>query len=269
MDLYQADIPPPRDWQQLQRISKDFYQEKYSKCAVDEYGKQGQEQHGVDTYIYSDDEQIGIQCKRVEKFTSANLRAEVEKTASFPKKLRRYIVIVTIDRDTELQNTAASLTREKGLLIEVKFWPGLAEEVASSEVLAGKHFKFAVRYAVLVEADPSSALVELTGHENNYRFVVTKMASFNKYKCNNDLLLVSSLQAEKRATFHRLNGGYWTAFEGVIGCGAFDAYLVWCWFSQFDSFESIRKTSGHPQEICISEQERKEFIEQFCGNDES
>jgi hypothetical protein len=269
MDLYQADIPPPRDWQQLQRISKDFYQEKYPNCAVDEYGKHGQEQHGVDTYIYSDAEQIGIQCKRVEKFSSANLKEEVEKTATFPKQLRRYIVIVTIDRDTELQNVAASLTREKGFLIEVKFWPSLAEEVASSEVLAGKHFKFAVRYEVMVDADPSSALVELSGHGNYYRFVVTKMASFDKFKDDNDLLLVSSLQAGKSAGFHRLNGGYWTDFEQVIGAGAFDAYLVWCWFSQFDSFESIRKTSRNPQGVSISEQERKDFFEQFRDSDDN
>jgi hypothetical protein len=269
MDLYQADIPPPRDWQELQRISKDFYKEKYPECVVDEYGSQGQVQHGVDTYIYSASEQIGIQCKRVKKFNVANLKAELDKTANFPKELKHYVVIVTIDHDIALQDAAASFTLEKGFLIEVKFWKGLAEEVASSEVLAKKHFKFAARYAVMVEADPSSALVELTGHESCYRFVVTKMAVFDKYKGDNDLLLVSSLQAQKRATFHRLNGGYWTDFEGVIGCGAFDAYLAWCWFSQFNSFESICKTSGKAQEICISEQRRRDFVEQFCGNDDA
>ena len=183
----------------------------------------------------------------------------MEKTKAFPQKLNRYVVIPTVPNDNHLINATARLTNEQKFLVEVKFWDEFSQSVAAVEELAAKHFKFA--YRVLVEADASSALIELNSRFSCVRFVVTKMAAFDRYTDNKNLLLVTSLQAAKRATFHTLGGGYWTDFASVIGVGAIDAYATWRWISKFKSFESLLCASEGISEIFISEDERKEFLE--------
>ncbi|WNC90227.1 hypothetical protein RI103_02375 [Paraburkholderia sp. FT54] len=264
MELYQVDIPPPRDWQELQRIATDFYIHKYPDCIVTSYGRPGQKQYGVDTYIYTDSIHIGVQCKRVVEFSVDDLEDEVEKTKAFPQNLDRYVVIPTVPNDTHLINAAARLSKERGFLIEVYFWDEFSQAVAAVEELAAKHFKFA--YKVFVEADASSALIELNSRFSCVRFVVTKMVALDKRGDNKNLLLVTSLQAAMKATFHTLGGGSWTDFNGVTGAGAIDAYATWRWISKFKSFESIMCASGEKSEIFISEEERDEFLESL-GSD--
>lgn len=258
MDLYQTKIPAPQDWQQLQRITADFYRSKFPDSSVDEYGTQGQAQDGVDIYIYDATTAIGVQCKCVETFTADDLAKEFDKTKSFKNPLKHYVIVVTVKRDTGLVNKAVELTLSSGrnVRVEVKFWQPLAEEMAGYESLAKKYLKFAVRFPVYVEANGASALIALETEDSRFEFVATKMASFKgRYEKQGNLILVTSLQGEKKAHFHLLGNGHWTDFYQIIGITKLDAFATWIWFSRFSNFEEISETSGDVQNILLTNDE--------------
>jgi hypothetical protein len=258
MDLYQTRIPAPQDWQQLQRITKDFYEYKYSGCSVDEYGTQGQAQDGVDVYVYDKNTAVAVQCKCVEDLTPADLRDEFNKTKKFNNRIQMYVVVVTIKRDTKLVDEAAALTltNSREIRVEVKFWQAMAEEMADIDTLASKYLKFVARYPVLVEVDGATAHVTLETETSHYEFVVTNMASFSaKGRYQEGLLLVTSLQGKKLAGYNTLGGGHWTDFHGIVGCTKLDAFAAWLWFSRFNTFEELARTSGINQRILITEDE--------------
>jgi hypothetical protein len=89
-----------------------------------------------------------------------------------------------------------------------------------------------------------------------YEFVVTNMSAFSgKYETQKGLVLVTSLQAEKKACFHRLEGGYWTDFHQVVGFTELDAFATWAWFRKFGCFDDIVQTADEVQNILISADE--------------
>lgn len=258
MDLYQTRIPAPQDWQQLQRITADFYKSKFPDCTVDEYGTHGQAQDGIDVYIYDETTAVGVQCKCVETFTVDDLAKEFDKTKSFKNPLKRYIIVVTVKRDTGLVNKAVeqTLSSGRGIRVEVKFWQPLAEELAGYESLANKYLNFAVRFPVHVEANGASALIALETEDSRFEFVAIKMASFKgRYEKQGNLILVTSLQGEKKAHFHSLGNGHWTDFYKIIGITKLDAFATWIWFSRFSNFAEISETSGEVQNILLTNDE--------------
>ena len=258
MDLYQTRIPAPQDWQQLQRITADFYRSKFPNCTVDEYGTHGQAQDGVDVYIYDQTTAVGVQCKCVETFTAGDLAKEFDKTKSFKNLLKHYIILVTVKRDTKLVDKAVELTLSSGrsVRVEVKFWQPLAEELAGYESLAKKYLNFAVRFPVHVEANGASALIVLETQDSRFEFVATKMASFKgRYETQGNLILVTSLQGEKKAHFNSLGNGHWTDFDKIIGITKLDAFVTWMWFSRFSNFEEISETSEDVQNILLTNDE--------------
>lgn len=259
MDLYQTKIPAPQDWQQLQRIAKDFYERRYPGCTADEYGRNGQAQDGVDIYVYDNVAvATGVQCKCVDGFFVQDLRDEFAKTATFKNPLRLYIVVATVRRDTALVDEAVRLTRTnaRGIRVEVKFWQALAEEMACIEDLARKHLKFVTPFPVYVSARGGAAHVVLEAGVSSYAFVVTSMSGFpGRYERDDKLVLVTSLAAGKKANFHRLQDGHWTDFHGIVGITELDAFAVWMWFRRFGSFEELARTSGEPQVVLMSTEE--------------
>ncbi|MCS0588353.1 hypothetical protein ACFQ09_20030 [Massilia norwichensis] len=262
MQLYQTRIPAPKDWQQLQRIANDFYKNLYKDSSVDEYGTNGQAQDGVDVYVYGGATAVAVQCKCVEEFSPAELRNEFNKTETFNNRIDLYILVVTVPRDTKLTDEAAKLTREnaRNIRIEVKFWQSMAEEMASVDELAKKYLGFVARYPVLVEGAGASAHITLETETSCFKFVVTHMASISDIKSyGKDLLLVTSLQANKSACFHNLGGGHWSDFDGVIGCTKLDAFAAWIWFSRFRDFDELMKTSGQGQSILITDRQLNEI----------
>ena len=257
MELYQTRIPPPMDWQQLQRITKEFYELRYPGCVVDEYGTNGQAQNGVDVYVYNQELAIGVQCKCVQKLSDIDLINEFDKTKKFKNKLSRYILVVTVSRDTKLVDLAAQLTIKSGILVEVVFWQSLVEDIVSHESLARKYFKF----AVIKQVSFSTVHVELEAGDSYYNFVVTCMADFKSSRTNfsEDLLLVTSLASAKKSCFHRLGSGFWGDFIDVVGCSDFDAYVGWRWFQQFSTFKELMANSQGKQFFGLSKQEIEEF----------
>lgn len=257
MNLYQTQIPRPQDWQQLQRIALAYYKASFPRCVVGEYGTHGQAQDGVDVYVNGHEESIGVQCKCVEDFTPSELEKEFNKTKAFKNPLKKYIVLVTVKRDTKLQDKATELSKDgRGILVEVMFWQPFAELVIDFDDLAKKFFNFVVKVPIEVVAKGASALVTLNTQDTHYKFVVTKMADLNPAQ-STTLLLITSLQADKKAAYFTLGATHWSDFHKVIGAGKFDAATVALWFSKFSTFEDISNTSGQVQTMLLSDADIK------------
>ena len=70
--LYQMRLSPPSDWQELQRMICDLYRNVWSDPYIQQFGTNGQRQHGVDIYGHPNSGKAfeAIQCKCVEKLSS-------------------------------------------------------------------------------------------------------------------------------------------------------------------------------------------------------
>jgi len=53
--LYQVRLPPPADWQELQRMTSDLYKRLWSNEDIQEFGSIGQRQNGVDVFALQAD----------------------------------------------------------------------------------------------------------------------------------------------------------------------------------------------------------------------
>ncbi|WP_020046786.1 hypothetical protein [Rhizobium leguminosarum] len=246
MAVVETNHPPPVDDNVFQQMCVDLYKFERPDDIVEIYGRNGQPQHGVDIIVRNDNmgRLICLQCKCREKLAPADLEDELQKTKKFPHKIWRYVFLVTIKPDNKLQDEIIRLQDEYNFQIEIRFWPWIAGAIATSDDLAKKYFQYTITRFIEVEKSPSAVHLVLTVGYSQYSFLVVQMSSFESYAGQDDLVLVTGLQAERKSGFHRLSGGHWTdLFESAIPF-RYDAYAVWKWLSQFRSFEELLCNSG-------------------------
>ncbi len=118
--------PPPADWQTFQRLVAGFAGALYIANTVEEYGRNGQRQHGVDVFAQDHfDKNIGIQCKWTNESLKAEaLVAECQKAKAFKPTLDYFVLWTTAQRDVHLQDTAHNLDRSGDYVfrITIRFW---------------------------------------------------------------------------------------------------------------------------------------------------
>jgi len=125
VDFNNAQIPPPKNWQDFESLCADLWQEIWADPDTQKNGRGGQRQYGVDVYgqpgckgIYE-----GVQCKGKDgrygnQVTETELRDEVEGAKSFKPKLSKFILATTAENDQHIQSIAREITelhRTKGL----------------------------------------------------------------------------------------------------------------------------------------------------------
>jgi hypothetical protein len=127
-------LPPPLNWQDFQRLVKDIASIRYDPDCVQEYGRPGQKQHGVDTFAVSRDglTRIGIQCKETkDPLTAKELTAEADKARSFPGGLQVFILVTTASTDAKLQDVANDFNARSvyPFKVRVEFWNDLNHDI--------------------------------------------------------------------------------------------------------------------------------------------
>ncbi|NKL24853.1 hypothetical protein [Rhizobium leguminosarum] len=246
MPMVSTNHPPPTSDEVFQDMCIDLYKSDRPDEIIEAYGRNGQSQYGIDVLVRSLDRDrlICLQCKCREEVTEAVLAADLAKTKDFPFKIWRYVFLVTIKRDRKLQDAIYRLQDEYPFQIEIRFWGEIAGAIAAYEVLAKKYFEYTITRLIEVEKSPSAVHLTLTVEHSWYSFVVVRMSAFERYSGQDDLVLLTGLQAVKKAGFMHLGGGHWTdVFESAVPFKV-DAYTVWKWLSQFDSFEELLHFSG-------------------------
>jgi tetratricopeptide (TPR) repeat protein len=132
-DFTSVSIPRPKDWQAFERGARLLFEHALSDPAVQNNGRSGQRQYGVDIFGRrggGGGPVVGIQCKGKDgnfrrAVTEAELKEEVEKTRKFQPKLDEFILITTAQDDAKIQRAARLLgeeLRSKGRTLSISVW---------------------------------------------------------------------------------------------------------------------------------------------------
>ena len=135
-----SDLPKPKSWDEFEDITWEIYKRKWQDNHAQRYGRNGQEQNGIDIYgrQNSSDKYIGVQCKRYQdkKLTQKIIKAEIVKAEGFSYPLSEYIIATTASRDTKLQDFVLSLNQERGaenkFAVYIVFWEDICNDLADA-----------------------------------------------------------------------------------------------------------------------------------------
>jgi len=126
-------LPPPANWQDLQKLMKRIALSRYDHRTVVEYGTLFQRQNGVD--VYAEDlfgQKIGIQCKESkDDLTEAEVRKEAKDATGFSPTLDHLIVATTAKTEARLQAAVIGMNQNRDFPFKVKveFWDDLMDDI--------------------------------------------------------------------------------------------------------------------------------------------
>lgn len=145
-DITAIEIGKPLNWQDFQRNCVHLFRRDLGDRHVQEWGREGQKQNGIDLHGYRDGDTtkpVGIQCRRIkEPLTEQAMRDDAEAARVIKPALTELIFAATTERDVKAQTAAATLTAELRASgwpcrVVVMSWPDLCQEIVKyDDVLA-------------------------------------------------------------------------------------------------------------------------------------
>lgn len=149
MGLTNIQLPPPANWQDLERLARDLFSELWRDPHACQHGRHGQSQHGVDVYGWDGEGWSGVQCKGKDarlgvSLTLEELDAEVKKAQLFVPRLRSFTLLTTARRDQGVQEHARKLTEQHRVLglfsVAVMAWEDMQAQLARYPDLIRTHY---------------------------------------------------------------------------------------------------------------------------------
>jgi tetratricopeptide (TPR) repeat protein len=180
-DLTSVEIPKPKDWQAFERHCRLLFERSLNDPAVQNNGRSGQRQHGVDIFGHRGSgtgRLVGIQCKGKDsdyghEVSEAELKAEIEKTKKFKPALQEFILVTTAPDDAKIQQ-AARLLEEKvraegrDLSIQVWGWGRVQQEINRfTDVVTEFHPDATIFTQTLIEGIDSTKRLVAEGHASH------------------------------------------------------------------------------------------------------
>ena len=119
-DITNRVLPPPRNWQDLERLCFDLYSRMWRTNDAEMNGRQGQPQAGVDVHgtdRHEGGRLVGVQCKGEDQgyggaVTEKELREEIEKAKTFEPPLQVFVLATTAPNDVVIQRVARTISQE-------------------------------------------------------------------------------------------------------------------------------------------------------------
>src|SRR5215472_6148451 len=150
-DITNRVLPPPKNWQDFERLCYDLFRHMWKTNDAEMHGRQGQPQAGVDVYGTDRVEKrlVGVQCKGKDQgyggaLTEQELNAEIEKAKTFEPALAVFIVATTAPNDVAIQRVARTITQvheQQGLFeVRVQGWETLQQRITDHPEVLSKHF---------------------------------------------------------------------------------------------------------------------------------
>ena len=150
-DVLNRSFPPPKNWQDFERLCYDVYSRRWQTNDAEMHGRQGQPQAGVDVYGHDRVEKqfVGVRCKGKDQtyegaLTEKEFRDEIEKAKTFIPRLDIFVVATTAPNDAAIQQVARSITedhRQQGFFeVRVQGWGTLQQWLTDYPDLLSKHF---------------------------------------------------------------------------------------------------------------------------------
>lgn len=119
-------LPPPSSWQDFQDLVVQIASMQYKPDSVQDYGRQGQRQNGIDVYAEAwDKKKIGIQCKETKGKLDKNVVEEdADAAKGFSQKLNLFVIATTHRRDKHLQDWVMELNTsgKYPFRVRIDFW---------------------------------------------------------------------------------------------------------------------------------------------------
>lgn len=144
-----SNLPTPKDDNEFQEIVRDLFALHWQDDNVQNYGRSGQAQNGVDVYLLGHPlkktNTFAIQCKaRKDKLTKAEIVKEIGQAKSFSHKIGRFIFATTLARDTKIQDIIDTLSVEEvksgGFEVNIIFWEDIISLLAEHTQIAQKYY---------------------------------------------------------------------------------------------------------------------------------
>lgn len=142
-------LKPPASWEEFEDACADLFERLWNFKELVRYGRQGQEQHGIDIYGQEDGAHVAAQCKQRRqwpptKLTTADVDDTVEKAKSFTPKLAKLFIVTTAENDKAVTDHAEAINarhKELGLFgVHVYGWSELQRRFHNYPDLLEKHF---------------------------------------------------------------------------------------------------------------------------------
>lgn len=176
-DITNRVLPPPRNWQDFERLCFDLYSRMWRDNYAEMNGRQGQPQAGVDVYgtdRHEGDWLVGVQCKGKDQgyggaVTEKELREEIEKAKTFDPPLKVFVLATTAPNDVVIQRVARTISQEhaqQGLFaVRVQGWDTLQQRITDYPEVLGKHFRDLAPIEVTEKIDASITVTEREGDQ--------------------------------------------------------------------------------------------------------
>lgn len=232
----------------------DLYKELLDNQDIQEFGSLGQRQNGVDIFGFINGTKniVGIQCKCVERLTSAEVEEEYQKSLRFFPELSKFIITTTTKRDKDIQIKAAEITQNGKYPCVIVFWEDYSQSLAEHPNVAKKYYSDF--FIIQTEYDSPGKLIKIGIGVNRYVILVSRINPEDKHYGGS--ILVSDLLSRKCITYGI--GDHWSRLEGIVGITRVDAFLVSKWLNSFEKIEDILALGNTIKSYEITEQDRRE-----------
>lgn len=142
-------LPHLANWQDFQDLCAQLWKELMSDMESHQYGRNGQQQNGVDIYgkYRFDTKYTGIQCKGKNgnyesNLTPSEIDDECKKAVNFVPQLGTFIMATTSPRDGKIQKYCRELTDSKiySFSVDTWSWNDIEEEVQCRPTLMERFY---------------------------------------------------------------------------------------------------------------------------------
>lgn len=134
---------------EFEYMAKDYAEKIWAK-KFSHYGRNGQNQHGID--ILSDDGSIAIQCKNYLKSDKEsqnrflqNIHKDYKRASSYFPGVKQFVIVTALDRETSLQDAVLKWEEEQNAADEkvgkeILFWDDICEVITQYPELLKKYY---------------------------------------------------------------------------------------------------------------------------------
>ncbi|WP_303223403.1 hypothetical protein [Intestinibacter bartlettii] len=134
-------LPKSESPEEFESLCKDVLIKKYNnQIRFEQYGRKGQGQNGIDIYGELSSEYIVAQCKNYFGINATKtLINKIDKDLNMSKKLpfynkvKKFIIMTSMDRDTGIQNYIERKKQEVDFKLEVWFWQDMQKIICQAE----------------------------------------------------------------------------------------------------------------------------------------
>lgn len=167
----QMDIYPPISWEEFETITMDVFQMEYFDVYFQKYGRQGQEQFGVDICGIGqvNTRVMGVQCKNYKSSLSKQqIEEEIVKAERFEPKLTEYFIVTKLEQDNKIQSMVYQISLDRvangKFSVTLLFWENIRQLLAKFPDLIMKHYP---QFKKEISDLNYSALLDLSFYGNN------------------------------------------------------------------------------------------------------